>query len=71
VSFVVVRHPEAGVGTAPVSGLYLLEANGWQVVSDERAEPSMFHLPDFAAAAETQPEPPAQLATEHEDEEQG
>lgn len=63
--FVVVRHPEAGVGTVPVSSLPEWEGRGWVVVSDERPEPTMFHLPDFAEpAAEPQPETPAEPESE-------
>ena len=52
--FVVIRHPEVGVGTAPVEALELYEANGWTVVSDERPDPGYFNLSDYAA-----PEPAA------------
>lgn len=63
--FVVIRHPEAGVGTVPVSSLESWGGRGWTVVSDERAEPYMFNLPDFAEpAAEPQPETPAEPESE-------
>lgn len=48
--FVVVRHPDAGIGTIPAAALEMHRARGWARVSEERAEPSAFHLPDYAEA---------------------
>jgi len=55
--FAVVRHPEAGIGTAPDEALPHMQANGWVRVSEFRSEPGDFHLPDYADA----PEFPAEL----------
>jgi hypothetical protein len=62
--FAVIRHTQTGgVGTSPESALDLHLANGWVRVSEFRAEPSDFHLPDFAdapdldAPVETKTEP--------------
>src|SRR5262249_40122643 len=55
--FVVIRHPEAGVGTAPVEALEHWAARGWEAVSDERPDPSLFHLPHYAAPPEPNPPP--------------
>lgn len=46
--FAVIRHPEAGIGTAPRDALTLMRANGWIRISEFRDEPGAFHLPDFA-----------------------
>jgi len=49
--FAVVRHPQTGgIGTVPADAMELHLANGWVRVSEYRAEPSEFHLPDFAGA---------------------
>jgi hypothetical protein len=61
-AFAVMRHTETGgVGTVPADAVDLHRANGWVRVSDYRAEPSAFHIPDFADApdldaSETTPE---------------
>ena len=57
--FVVVRHPDIDTpGVIPLAALEHHVANGWQQVSDVRAEPSEFHLPDHPALpAAPQPEP--------------
>lgn len=52
-SFAVIRHPDvAGLGTAPAEAIEQLRANGWVRVSEYRAEPGDFHLPDFADASD-------------------
>jgi hypothetical protein len=52
-SFVVIRHPDAGLGTCPVEALDTYRINGWARVSeDERAEPGDFNLADFADASD-------------------
>ena len=66
--FVVIRHPEIGVGTCPADTLDLWRAQGWVRVSDERTEPSLFHLPDFADAPELDAEAPPTPSPEQEPE---
>lgn len=49
--FCVIRHPDVAVlGTCAESALPHHQAQGWVRVSEWRAEPSLFHLPDFAEA---------------------
>ena len=49
--FAVVRHPDiAGLGICPEGALELQRTRGWYRVSEWRAEPAQFHLPDFADA---------------------
>jgi hypothetical protein len=51
--FAVIRHPETGgVGTAPADAMDLYRAGGWVRVSEYRAEPSDFNLPDFTDATD-------------------
>jgi len=74
--FAVVRHPEAGMGICPAEAIDQHRANGWIRVSEYRAEPSDFHLPDFAASAadldaepvaapDPEPAPPAKTTKEN------
>jgi len=66
-TFAVIRHPETGgLGIVPASALDMQRAHGWIRVSDFRAEPADFHLPEFAdsttdldAGPEPGPEPKA------------
>lgn len=52
-AFAVIRHTETGgVGTASADAMEHLRANGWVRVSEYRAEPSAFHLPEFADATD-------------------
>lgn len=56
--FAVIRHPETGgVGTAPADAMEHLRSIGWIRISDYAAEPSAFHLPDYAEAT-TDLDPP-------------
>lgn len=55
--FAVIRHPDAGVGVAPAAALPIHLANGWVRVSEFRAEPSAFHLPDFVDAPDVDAKP--------------
>jgi hypothetical protein len=60
-TFAVIRHTETGgLGIVPAAALDMHRANGWVRVSDYRAEPSDFHLPDFADLStdlDAEPEP--------------
>jgi hypothetical protein len=63
--FAVVRHPAtAGLGTCSADAMDIHRANGWVRVSEYRAAPGDFHLPDFADApdldAEPEPDPEPQ-----------
>ena len=57
--FAVVRHTATGgLGTVALDAMDMYLANGWVRVSEYRAEPSEFHLPDFADAPDLDaPEP--------------
>lgn len=51
--FAVIRHPDLpDLGTCPESALDIHRAAGWFRVSEWRAGPEYFHLPDFADALE-------------------
>lgn len=66
--FAVIRHTETGgLGIVPAGALDMQRAHGWVRVSDYRAEPADFHLPDFADSttdldAEPEPEPEPKAA---------
>ena len=68
--FAVVRHPDVDApGVIPRGALEMHRAQGWYRVSEWRAEPAAFHLPDFAEAtedldAEEPADPPAADHTE-------
>lgn len=63
--FAVVRHTETGgVGTTAASAMDLMRANGWVRVSEYRAEPAEFHLPDFADAPDLDATAEASTETE-------
>lgn len=49
-SFVVIRHPEAGVGTCHVDSLPVHRRTGWVRVSEPRPEPGDHRLSDYADA---------------------
>lgn len=55
--FAVVRHPEAGIGTAPDEAMVHMRALGWVRVSEYRPDPNVFHLPDFIDAPDLDAEP--------------
>lgn len=56
--FVVIRHPHIGLGTCPADAAALMAGGGWVRVSDERPDPSYFHLPDYADASPVDAEAP-------------
>lgn len=68
-TFAVIRHTETGgLGIAPAAALDMHRANGWIRVSDYRAEPADFNVPDFADVlddldAEPEPAPKAHAKT--------
>lgn len=54
--FAVIRHSETqGIGTAPADAMEYYLANGWVRVSEYRAAPADFHLPDFTALPVLEP----------------
>lgn len=59
--FAVIRHLETGgVGTSSADAMDIHRAKGWIRVSEYRAAPGDFHLPDFAEASEDLDAPPAE-----------
>ena len=51
--FAVVRHPDIdSPGICPQGAFELQQALGWYRVSEWRAEPADFHLPDFTDASD-------------------
>ncbi len=66
-SFAVIRHAETGgLGVVSAAALDMQRANGWVRVSDYRAEPADFHLPDFVDSftdLDADPEPAPKAAT--------
>lgn len=62
-TFAVMRHTETGgLGIVPAGALDMQRAHGWIRVSEYRAEPADFHLPDFAGVTtdlDAEPEPKA------------
>ncbi len=48
--FCVVRHPDAGLGTAAEDLIPLLEVKGWVRVSERREWPSDFDLDEYTDA---------------------
>lgn len=64
-TFAVIRHIETGgLGVTPAGALQRQRVNGWVRVSEYRAEPGDFYLPEFADShtdldAEPEPDPKA------------
>jgi len=57
--FAVVRHPDIeALGVVPFAALDLHRAHGWIRISDWRAAPADFHLPDYDEAYEDLDAPP-------------
>lgn len=71
--FAVTRHPDIeAAGVVPAGAYELKRHQGWYRVSDWRAEPSDFHLPDFADGVDLDapPEPAPEPKTEPQPEEE-
>lgn len=71
--FVVVRHPGISTpGVIPAAALEHQRARGWFRVSDERAEPAAFHLPEFVQAPDLDATPTTEAPAQpvEDDEEQ-
>jgi len=68
--FAVIRHPDVAVpGVCPEGALEYQRTQGWYRVSEWRAEPADFHLPDYADVftdldAEPEPDKPAKTTKE-------
>lgn len=61
-TFCVIRHPAAGIGTCPESALPLHRANGWYRVSGFSSDPNDFNLKDYAEAPDLDAPAPAPAA---------
>lgn len=66
--FAVVRHPDVpSPGVIPEGALEFQREHGWYRVSEWRAQPSDFHLPDYAEATQDlDAQAPAQPAENEE-----
>ena len=63
--FAVVRHPDIeALGIVPDGALKSPQAKGFYRVSDWRAAPADFHLPEFADSFDDLDAPPAEPETE-------